>query len=155
MVATASLLDESGLPRGGLALELTESALVGCRDHVVALRRLREAGARIVLDDFGTGQSSLTHLTELPLDAVKVDRSSVAALPGDRRGVAVAQALVSLGAQLGLDVVAEGVETAGQLDLLRRLGCPGVQGYLLDRPAAEPDLAAPSPRPATTRPVTA
>ena len=100
---------------------------------------------RLFLDDFGTGYSSLTHLTQLPIHAVKIDRSFVSGLPGNRRDGAVVSSLVSLGRELGLDVVAEGVETAQHLEALRHMHCPAVQGFLLDRPAAEPVLAPRSP----------
>jgi EAL domain-containing protein (putative c-di-GMP-specific phosphodiesterase class I) len=138
----AAVLAETALPPGRLALELTESAiLAGDDDHHTALSRLRETGVRLFLDDFGTGYSSLTHLTQLPIHAVKVDRSFVAGLPGNGRNAAVVQALVGLGGELGLDVIAEGVETVEQLHALGAMGCPAVQGFLMDRPLAAPDLA--------------
>jgi diguanylate cyclase (GGDEF)-like protein len=143
-VSVADVLAETGLPPARLALELTESAiLAGDDDHHTALSRLRDTGVHLFLDDFGTGYSSLTHLTQLPIQAVKIDRSFVAGLPHDRRDAAVVHSLVSLGGELGLDVVAEGVETAQQLDALRAMGCPAVQGFLLDRPLAEPVLGLP------------
>ena len=134
-------LDEAGLPPGSLALELTESAILEGSDKHRTLDQLRGTGVRLFLDDFGTGYSSLTHLTQLPIQAVKVDRSFVSGLPDDRRHAALVSSLVTLGADLGLDVVAEGVETPAQLDALRSMGCPSVQGYLFDRPAAHPALA--------------
>jgi len=139
----AAVLASTGLEPGRLALELTESAiLAGDDDHHTALSRLRETGVLLFLDDFGTGYSSLTHLTQLPIHAVKIDRSFVAGLPGNRRSAAVVSSLVSLGAALDLDVVAEGVETVHQLDALRSMRCPAVQGFLLDRPGPEPVLGA-------------
>jgi EAL domain-containing protein (putative c-di-GMP-specific phosphodiesterase class I) len=88
----------------------------------------------------GTGYSSLTHLTRLPIQAVKIDRSFVAGLPGSRRDTAVVSALVSLCRDLGLGVIAEGVETPEQLTALRSLSDPLVQGFLTDLPCSDPDL---------------
>ena len=139
----ADALSASGLADGSLALELTESALLaGDDDHRTTLRKLRETGASLFLDDFGTGYSSLTHLTQLPIQAVKIDKSFVAGLPGNARDAAVVSALIALSAQLSLDVIAEGVETAEQLRSLRLMDCPAVQGFLHDRPAADPELTA-------------
>ncbi len=137
----AQVLDAGALVEGTLALELTETALLDSGgEHRCALDALRSAGARLVLDDFGTGYSSLTHLTALPIETVKIDRSFVAALPGDRRNAAVVSAVHALGETLGLNVIAEGVETDEQLEALRDMHCPAVQGFLLDRPAALPLL---------------
>ena len=151
----ADALRVSGLADGSLALELTESALLaGDDDHRVALARLRETGVHLFLDDFGTGYSSLTHLTQLPIQAVKIDKSFVAGLPDNRRDAAVVSSLIALSAQLGLDVIAEGVETPEQLRALRLMHCPAVQGFLHDRPAPQPvlhathlDGGAPTPTP--------
>jgi EAL domain-containing protein (putative c-di-GMP-specific phosphodiesterase class I) len=135
---------DAGLRAGTLALELTESALLPDETtHDGALDRLRDSGARLFLDDFGTGYSSLTHLTGLPIDTVKIDRSFVAGLPGSRRNAAVVSALVRLGRDLGLSVIAEGVELPRQLRALQLLGCPSVQGFLNDLPKADPDLGSP------------
>ncbi len=142
----AEALSVSGLADGSLALELTESALLaGDDDHRSALAQLRETGAQLFLDDFGTGYSSLTHLTQLPIQAVKIDKSFVAGLPRNRRSAAVVSSLIALSAQLDLEVIAEGVETAEQLRTLRLMRCPAVQGFLLDRPAPQPVLATPRP----------
>ncbi len=139
--AVAEAVRSSDLPAGTLALELTETALLERGDEqVAALTRLRDAGASLVLDDFGTGFSSLTHLTSLPIDTVKIDRSFVQGLPDDSRHAAVVAAVNALGAELGLKVIAEGVETPDQLDALRAMRCQAVQGFLLDRPAPAPSL---------------
>jgi diguanylate cyclase (GGDEF)-like protein len=136
--AVSDAQERAGLEPGTLVLELTESALLpgdaACR---AALERLRATGVRLFLDDFGTGYSSLTHLTQLPIQAVKIDRSFVAGLPDDSRNAAVVSALVALTEELDLQLIAEGVETAEQLDAVRMMGCPAVQGYLLDLPASE------------------
>jgi len=140
----AKSMSLSGLASGSLALELTESALMaGDDDHRSALAQLRETGVHLLLDDFGTGYSSLTHLTQLPIQAVKIDKSFVRGLPDHRRNAAVVSSLIALCAQLGLKVIAEGVETAKQLRALRLMRCPAVQGFLLDCPTPQPVLRAP------------
>jgi EAL domain-containing protein (putative c-di-GMP-specific phosphodiesterase class I) len=132
----------SGLREGTLVLELTESALLPDEpSQQEALRGLREAGAQLFLDDVGTGYSSLTHLTRLPIQAVKIDGSFVAGLPGNHRDAAVVSALVGLCRDLGLRVIAEGVETQEQLTALRALDGPLVQGFLNDLPRSDPDLS--------------
>jgi EAL domain-containing protein (putative c-di-GMP-specific phosphodiesterase class I) len=105
-----------------------------------ALRELRDLGVRLVLDDFGTGYSSLSYLKHLPLDMIKVDRSFVAGLDGsaDR---SIVDAVIALAHGLGIGVVAEGIETASQLDRLRELGCDLGQGYLFSRPVPAPRMA--------------
>jgi len=142
--AVSAALDASTLARGTLALELTESALMVVDGHRNALTQLRDTGAELFLDDFGTGYSSLTHLTQLPIAAVKIDKSFVAGIPGHNRQSAVVSALVALSSELGIDVIAEGVETAGQLEALQRMECRSVQGFLFDRPAARPSLDTPA-----------
>jgi len=135
-------LREYRLAEGSLRLELTETYLLDDGDvGLDALQRLREAGALLVLDDFGTGYSALTHLTRFPIKALKIDRSFVAGLGKNNRDSVVVSAVASLGVQLGLDVIAEGVETAAQMSLLRASACCGVQGYLLDLPSATPALS--------------
>lgn len=140
--AVAAVLQQTGLSEGSLVLELTESALLPAGDaQRDALKLLRRAGARLFLDDFGTGYSSLTHLTDLPIQAVKIDRSFVAGLTTDRRHAAVVSALISLSADLDLDVIAEGLETAEQMHVLQEMHCQWLQGFLLDRPSSEPFLS--------------
>jgi diguanylate cyclase (GGDEF)-like protein len=119
-----------------LRLELTESMLIGNgAAALAALTQLRGAGVRLCIDDFGTGYSSLSYLHELPIDALKIDRSFVGAMGEDERKIKIVQSILLLGKGLGIDVVAEGVETAQQADLLRRLGCERAQGYFFARPA--------------------
>ena len=135
----------AGIAASSLELELTESIVMNDVDHVAArLGELRKLGVRVSVDDFGTGYSSLAYLSRLPLDVLKIDRSFVREL--DAEGVrgsqasAVAQAITSLGHSLGLDVLAEGVETKGQLDRLAELGCDEVQGFLFARPVPAAEL---------------
>ncbi|WP_082143541.1 EAL domain-containing protein [Xanthomonas sp. NCPPB 1128] len=127
---------EVGLAANGLQLELTESSLMRQPQQAGdVLRQLRALGVRVALDDVGTGFSSMAYLRDLPLDTLKIDRSFVAEVDRDPRNASICQALLTLGHCLGLDVVAEGVETESQLRWLRAHGCGGVQGYLLGRPA--------------------
>lgn len=133
ITSVTHLLAEHGLPGGALSLELTEATLMNDIDRVRRqLQALRSAGVRITIDDFGSGYSSLAQLSRLPLDELKIDRVFLAQADGP--GAAVASAVVGLGHTLGLRVVAEGVETEAQVDLLRRLGCDEFQGHLLSRP---------------------
>jgi len=118
-----------------LVLEITETAVMEQLDAAVAiLTRLRELGVRLALDDFGTGYSSLSYLQRLPVDILKIDRSFIGGVTGSAEESALARAIVNLGQTLGLETVAEGVETAEQLAVLRQLGCQLGQGYHLARP---------------------
>ncbi|MGR6965655.1 putative bifunctional diguanylate cyclase/phosphodiesterase [Geodermatophilus sp. URMC 61] len=136
-------LAASGVPASRLMLEITESVLVDAEDRVEReLAALREAGCVISIDDFGKGHSTLARLSRLPVDVLKMDRDFVAHIEDDPRTAAVVASVVELGRTLGMDVVAEGVETPGQLAALRRLGCRFLQGYLLGRPMPVADLAA-------------
>jgi EAL domain-containing protein (putative c-di-GMP-specific phosphodiesterase class I) len=125
-------LERHAVPAGLLSLEITEHQLVRDLAHSTAeLGRLRQLGVRIALDDFGTGYSSLSYLPRLPLDGLKVDRELVMRVGGARDTV---PAVLRLGRDLGLTVVAEGIETVDQLVLLRAAGCTLGQGFLLSRP---------------------
>jgi EAL domain-containing protein (putative c-di-GMP-specific phosphodiesterase class I) len=131
-----------GLPPSALSLEVTESALMEETDAPGAvLASLRALGVRIVLDDFGTGYSSLSYLRRFPLDGLKLDRSFVDGL-GRADAAAVVAAIIDMGATLGLVLTAEGIETRGQAERLRELGCPRGQGYVLARPLPPADAAA-------------
>jgi diguanylate cyclase (GGDEF)-like protein/PAS domain S-box-containing protein len=136
-------LRETGVPPGSICLEVTETAVLR-RPEVArrALEALRILGVRVALDDFGLGYSSLTHLKALPVDVVKVDRSFVADLVSSTQDRAVVEAVLTLARRMGLTVIAEGVETADQDDLLREMGCPMVQGYLYGRPGRPEDVLA-------------
>jgi EAL domain-containing protein (putative c-di-GMP-specific phosphodiesterase class I) len=128
------LLDEiaaAGIDPGRITVEITESALLVDRYEVARrLTRLREAGLRIAVDDFGTGYASLAYLTSLPLDAIKIDRGLIADLVGGERDRIVVKALIHLARELDLKVVVEGVETAAQLALIADWGCDLYQGFL-------------------------
>jgi diguanylate cyclase (GGDEF)-like protein len=130
-------LENSGLAPERLHLEITESALL-LDDSIVerTLAEVRNHGIGVSLDDFGTGYSSLSYLLNLPVDELKIDQSFIHDLEFDRRRVELVKTVLSLGRTLGKRVVAEGVETKEQLEILRSLGCEFVQGYLISRPLA-------------------
>ncbi len=128
-------VQRSGAPIGRLKLEVTESVAIDSFDDSIAkLQALRELGCLISLDDFGTGNSSLNYLTRLPLSQLKIDKSFVDNLPQSSADSMVAQAIIAMGHGLGLDVIAEGVETAEQKVCLEGMGCRLFQGYLFGRP---------------------
>jgi EAL domain-containing protein (putative c-di-GMP-specific phosphodiesterase class I) len=125
----------SGLLPGTLGLEVTESVLIDeTGASMSVLGSLDARGLRLVLDDFGTGYSSLSYLRRFPLGGVKVDRSFTDGLGTSPRDAAIMKAIVEMCLALGLDVIAEGVESESQLRQLRALGCAQVQGYLLCHP---------------------
>lgn len=131
----ADILTRTSLPPECLELELTESVLL--QDIQQAARRLSEIktlGIRIAIDDFGTGYSSLSYVQRLPIDVVKIDRSFISPLPDDTNTLNIVKAIIEMGHALDRTVVAEGVETLGQADLLLSLGCDVLQGYHFSRP---------------------
>ncbi|MBI4829521.1 MAG: EAL domain-containing protein [Nitrospinae bacterium] len=135
------IIEASGLAASRFDFEITESALLGDMDMAVnLLRQLREMGAHVSLDDFGTGYSSLSYLTRLPINSVKIDRSFIAAVPGARHNELMVASIIGLAKNLSLTVVAEGVETRAQLDLLRGHGCDEMQGYFFSKPRAPEDF---------------
>ena len=128
-VSTA--LARSGLAASRLELEITETMLL--RNQVVThetLRQLRMLGVRIAMDDFGTGHSSLSTLRTFPIDRIKIDRSFIHDLLAETNSRAIIQAVVQLASSLGMKTTAEGVETQGESDYLRRAGCTEAQGFL-------------------------
>jgi len=136
------LLRESGVPGHQLQIELTENVLM--RDIELCfwvLAHLREHGIRVAIDDFGTGYSSLSYLKRLPIDNLKIDRSFVQDIPGDANDCAIAAAVIGLARTLGLDAIAEGIETREQQDYLMGIGCDKVQGYLHAKPLPAADFA--------------
>jgi diguanylate cyclase (GGDEF)-like protein/PAS domain S-box-containing protein len=129
------VLKETGLDPSALSLEITESALMhNLATSAKVLQQLHDMGLRISIDDFGTGYSSLSYLQNLPIDALKVDRSFVTRLDGSPAQVEIVRTIVSLAHNLGMDVIAEGVETLAQANALRALNCTNAQGYLFSRP---------------------
>lgn len=130
-----AVLAETGLDPERLELEITEGVMVTDADRAMAtFGKLRALGVRIALDDFGTGYSSLSYLHRFPLTTLKIDRSFVAKLGVTLESVAITRAIIQLGHALGIEVVAEGVETPEQLDFLIQEGCDLMQGFLLGRP---------------------
>jgi EAL domain-containing protein (putative c-di-GMP-specific phosphodiesterase class I) len=132
-----SVLEESGLHPSNLKLEITESAFLGDFNRAqITLRRLQALGVTWSLDDFGTGYSSLSYLHRLQVDTVKVDRSFVSRIGLDD-GSEMVRVIAEIAHNMGMDVVAEGVESADQLDWLRDLGCEYAQGFYFSRPVDE------------------
>jgi diguanylate cyclase (GGDEF)-like protein/PAS domain S-box-containing protein len=126
----------------GLDLELTESVLMDDLDgNIEKLRAAKERGLQVAIDDFGTGYSSLGYLSRLPLDALKVDRSFIDNMADDPQQMSIVTSIISLAHAIDLKVIAEGVETATQAQLLRLLRCDQIQGYLLARPQPAADIA--------------
>jgi diguanylate cyclase (GGDEF)-like protein/PAS domain S-box-containing protein len=131
----ADALAVSGLPPECLELEITESMLMGDVEHTIGvLKSIRELGVRIAVDDFGTGYSSLSYLQRLPIDTLKIDRSFVSGCDRGGRMMAIPHAIIFLGKTLGLHIVAEGVETEAERDMLKVCGCNEFQGYFFSRP---------------------
>jgi EAL domain-containing protein (putative c-di-GMP-specific phosphodiesterase class I) len=141
----ASLIEETlarySLPGDCLEIEITESALQNGLDATACLDRITATGSSIVLDDFGAGYASLSSLKHLPLARMKIDREFVRDIETHARSAAIVETLLELAARFGIEVLAEGVETATQLAILRRLGCRHFQGFLFDRPLPVAQLA--------------
>jgi diguanylate cyclase (GGDEF)-like protein/PAS domain S-box-containing protein len=128
---------------GRVELELTESMLMqDAREAVQTLSALSDLGTQLAIDDFGTGYSSLSYLKQFPVDKLKLDQSFVRHMVTDHNDAVIARATINLGHSLGLEVIAEGVETEDQYDYLRAEGCDVVQGFLFGRPMPPADLAA-------------
>ncbi|HEX2092371.1 MAG TPA: EAL domain-containing protein [Longimicrobiaceae bacterium] len=141
LASVVGILRETGMDPRRVNLEITESVIV---DHSqaasAAFARLKELGLRLQIDDFGTGYSSLSYLHRFPVDTLKIDRSFVGRIASGGEGGEIARTVAALGHNLGMGVVAEGVETAEQMELLRELGCQHAQGYFLS-PPLEPAAA--------------
>jgi diguanylate cyclase (GGDEF)-like protein len=138
----ARILDRTGVAADRLELEITESGIMegseNARENLVALRRM---GVRIAIDDFGRGYSSMTVLKELPIDTIKIDRSFIGGLGSDRADEAICTALISMAQGLGLEIVAEGVDSREQMEFLLEHGCWRMQGYLFERPVPSDEIA--------------
>lgn len=130
------LIDQYHIAPGTLELEITERVLINnIEESMQKLCQLRSAGILIALDDFGTGYSSFYYLNRLPVSALKIDRSFISSVcDADRKSAVITESIVSLASRLGMETIAEGVESYCQLDLLRRWGCTTVQGFLHGRP---------------------
>jgi diguanylate cyclase (GGDEF)-like protein len=139
----ARIIGESGVPASAVEIEITESLLLDAASTVEAmLADLKAVGVRLALDDFGTGYSSLAYLKRFPVDIVKIDRAFVKDLPADEGSMAITEAIIGMAHALRKQVVAEGVATADQLRVMRRLHCDFIQGYHLSIPLDAPGFAA-------------
>ncbi|MHB1100291.1 MAG: EAL domain-containing protein, partial [Burkholderiales bacterium] len=128
-------LEQLGLTGNSIAVEITEGLLLETKSSATdRLHAMREAGLQISLDDFGTGYSSLSYLKQYPIDYLKIDQSFVRDMTTDPNDEALCEAIVVMAHKLGLKVIAEGVETAQQRDLLSAMGCDYAQGYLFSKP---------------------
>ena len=136
-----ALIDESGVPARRVKLEITESLLVDDPEFAAsALESLKAKGVRLAIDDFGTGYSSLSYLHLFPLHTLKVDRSFVSNMFRDDRRFSIVRAIVRLAKDLGLHIIAEGIETERERDTLCELQCDALQGFLLERPKPADDI---------------
>ncbi len=139
LVLTA--IDDSGLPRSALTLEVTERVLIEVAGPILdELGGLRQLGVRLAIDDFGTGYASLAYLRQLPVDIIKIDPSFVAGLGTDGTLAMLTRTIVQVGHDLGIEVVAEGIERPEQLELLRAMGCGLGQGFLVAKPMTAPGV---------------
>jgi EAL domain-containing protein (putative c-di-GMP-specific phosphodiesterase class I) len=130
-----------GLPGCSVTMEITEGLLIGAKSNVQAtLRNCREAGIQVAIDDFGTGYSSLSYLKRFEVDYVKIDRAFITNLAPGTSDLALTHAIIAMAHALNLKVVAEGVETENQRDLLKQAGCDYAQGYLFARPMPPEEL---------------
>jgi EAL domain-containing protein (putative c-di-GMP-specific phosphodiesterase class I) len=136
------ILDLAKVPPKHFEIEITEKVLLDAQSHAVssALDRFCARGVQIALDDFGTGYASLTHLKQFPVNHIKIDQSFVRGIEESPDDEAIVSAVVGLGRSLNLKVTAEGVETAGQAQRLREMGCGSAQGYLYASPMAGADV---------------
>jgi EAL domain-containing protein (putative c-di-GMP-specific phosphodiesterase class I) len=139
----ATTLERTGFPPELLELEITEGILIERPQLALdCLAQWKRLGVRIALDDFGAGYSSLSYLSRLPVDRLKIDKSLIHRMTFDSKTAAIVRAIISLGADLGFDVLAEGVESESQLAMLSRMGCQQAQGYLLAMPECADDARA-------------
>jgi EAL domain-containing protein (putative c-di-GMP-specific phosphodiesterase class I) len=136
-----TILSETGLAPGDLEIELRETVLVQDSQFAMeVLGALKELHVQLALDDFGTGYSSLSHLKQLPIDILKIDQSFVHELTTDSDASSIVGAVIGMGKNLGMQVVAEGVESREQLACLRQLSCPQGQGFYLGEPLIAADF---------------
>lgn len=137
----SAALSRHDVPSGAVEFEVTEtSAMTDPRRSVDSLIALRELGASIAIDDYGTGYSSLAYLRSLPVQTLKIDKSFVTAMNSQPTNASIVRSTIELGRSLGMTVVAEGVEDQGTLDRLRSLGCDGAQGFHIGRPVPSEEL---------------
>ena len=148
----AEVLKETGLPANRLELEITENLLINDTEEVLSkLNRLRELGVAIAMDDFGTGYSSLSYLARFPFSKIKIDRQFIRNMTRDPAMRAIVKTIIALGKSLDVTITAEGVETPEQAEMLRKFGCPQVQGFLYGYPEAAGASVKPKGTPKVTR----
>jgi EAL domain-containing protein (putative c-di-GMP-specific phosphodiesterase class I) len=133
-------LSASGLPSELLELEITENAALNVEDSSITLRKVQELGVLLAFDDFGTGYASLNHLTRFPIWRIKIDRSFINRITHSNEDAAIVRSLIAMAHNLGLRVVAEGVERDEQAVFLLKEGCEEAQGYLYARPLSAADF---------------
>lgn len=137
----ARIIEETGVSPRSLELEFTETVIMEkAGKNIDALRALKKTGVQLSIDDFGTGYSSLSYLKHFPIDAIKIDRSFIADVEHDNDDAAITEAIISMAHSLKLRVIAEGVETEGQLQFLRERNCDEAQGYYLALPMSSAEL---------------
>ncbi|MDA0657170.1 MAG: EAL domain-containing protein [Proteobacteria bacterium] len=129
------IIEEAGVQNRDIKLEITESLMVDDPDHAaIAFRKLKDEGVRLAIDDFGTGYSSLSYLNRFPLDTLKIDRSFVANMLRDKASLDIVRGIAGLAGDLGMDIIAEGIESTEEITQLRDFGCSYGQGFLMSRP---------------------
>jgi EAL domain-containing protein (putative c-di-GMP-specific phosphodiesterase class I) len=139
----AKILAETGLEPQALELELTESALISDEDNILGiLQSLKQIGVTLAIDDFGTGYSSLSRLMDFPIDCLKIDQCFTRDIEKDSANSAIVAAIITMGAGMGINIIAEGVETEAQLAFLKDKQCNEVQGYLLSKPKTSAQVEA-------------
>ncbi|MBF0306622.1 MAG: PAS domain S-box protein [Alphaproteobacteria bacterium] len=139
--AVAAVLDRAGIEASGIEIEITESMIMKDTENAVAvLRELNGMGIQLAMDDFGTGYSSLSYLKRFPLHTIKIDRSFVAEIASDSDDLEIIRTIITMGHSLRRRIVAEGVETEAQKDILTRLGCDEIQGFLVSHPLPAADF---------------
>lgn len=138
----AQIVETTGVPPTAIEIEITESMLAEGPEVAALLHQTSAMGVQFSIDDFGIGYSSLSYLKRFPIDRLKIDQSFVRDIPGDAEDMAIATAIVAMAHNLGIKVVAEGVETPDQLQFLQHQGCDYVQGFYLSRPLDADDVTA-------------
>jgi len=139
----SGILRTTGLPPGCLEIELTESIIMTDTENTFRiLEELKRLGVRLSIDDFGTGFSSLSYLKAMPIDVIKIDRSFIRDILSDADDVAITTAIINMAHSLGIEVIAEGVESVEQFELLSKLGCDNIQGYLFMKPGSAQETEA-------------
>lgn len=136
------ILQEAEIPPHRLEIEVTENVFLGDQKAILdAMRRLQDLGVKVALDDFGSGYSSLSYLRKFPFDSLKIDRDFLSAVENSQEARAIVSTIVTLGKALGMEVVAEGIESRGQLEFLAETGCDRIQGYFISAPLSSRNLA--------------